>query len=175
MSDYVAYDYSYDPDPPPANGDNGNNGSDDTTLTNVEFWPDVSLQDFRAAERLRTDIPAARLRHALEAALALVNRLLTDFTLAQKKAGAESHADIERTSLQRQDHYKTLYLRAVYASAHADLLERYADYSATGDTGGSTGSSRADMYQDAAAGYRRTMRWALAEIEDRPHTTVELI
>jgi len=62
------------------------------------------------------------------------------------------------------------YRRAVYAMTRANLLERYTDYSATGD--GVKGAdakvvSSDDLYRDA--------RFAIRDILGTTHNTVELI
>lgn len=63
-----------------------------------------------------------------------------------------------------------LYLRAVYAQAQADLLERYRDASATGE-----GDKLGEAKDLAADDYRADARWAIAELTGRNHTTVDLI
>lgn len=153
-----------------ATGNNPSTHTNEPALDNVEFWPDIDPEEFRAAERLREDIPHARLLHALTAALADINRQLVEFMAAHMADGIQEHEAIPLQHWQRDTHYADLYRRAVYASAHADLLERYADYSAT-----AAGDDRAQGKQDAADDYRRAARWAVSEIQGRTHATVELI
>lgn len=153
-----------------ASGNNSTQAPTEPQIENVAFWPGIDPRAFRQAERLREDIPWPRLAHALEAAMADVNRQLAAWATARVEAGHVTHADVPTTAWQRPNHYAGLYRRAVYALAHADLMERYADYSATND-----GDEKAQGKQEAADDYRRMSRWAVAEIEARPHSTVELI
>lgn len=99
-----------------------------------------------------------------------VNRQLARFQADQAHKGADRAETILIEPWQTREHYPSLYIRAVYALAHADLLERYRDYSIS-----SAGGDRGETHNAAADDYRRASRWAVAEIEGRPHSTVELI
>lgn len=102
--------------------------------------------------------------------MADINRQLRDWQAEQQAAGAVTIADVEAPSWQVPDAYPLLYRRAVYATAHAALLERYREVSATAQ-----GDERGEAKRDAADDYRRDARWAVSEIEGRTHATVELI
>ena len=99
-------------------------------IANNGFWPAVSPSDFRDAERLDGTVTAPRLVQALRVAMADVNRQLADYQAEQQAAGIESAAAIPLEPWQIEGHQAQLYRRAVYAQAHADLLERYRSYSA---------------------------------------------
>lgn len=139
-------------------------------ITNNGFWPDIDPNDFRAAERVDTGITARRTIEALRVAMIDVNRQLASFQADQQNAGIESHAAIAAEPWQIQGCAEMLYVRAVYAQAHADLLERYRDYSATG-----AGKDRGEASDLAADDYRGDARWAVSELIGQNHTTVELI
>ncbi len=139
-------------------------------IANNGFWPAVSPSDFRDAERLDSTVTAPRLVQALRVAMADVNRQLADYQAEQQAAGFESAAAIPLEPWQIEGHHAQLYRRAVYAQAHADLLERYRSYSATGE-----GDERGEAKDLAADDYRGDARWAIAELTGRTHSTVELI
>ena len=140
------------------------------SISNNGFWPDLGVDDFRDDERLGRDIRNRRLDRALSAAMSDVNRQLARFQANQVDKGVGQAEAIPIEAWQTKDHYAALYIRAVYALAHADLLERYRDYAMS-----SAGGDRGETHDAAADDYRRASRWAVAEIEGRPHSTVELI
>lgn len=139
-------------------------------LPNNGFWPEIDPADFRDAERILADITAQRVAQALRGAMADINRQLRNWQAEQQAAGAVTIADVAAPSWQVPDAYPLLYRRAVYATAHAALLERYREVSATAE-----GDERGEAKRDAADDYRRDARWAVSEIEGRGHVTVELI
>lgn len=143
---------------------------DTPSLANNGFWPDIEPADFREATRLDGTVTAPRLVQALQIAMADINRQLAEWQQARQNDGATTLDDVTGPNWAGPDHYAVLYRRAVYATAHASLLERYRDVSATGE-----GDERGEAKGLAADDVRRDARWAVAEIEERHHTTVELI
>ncbi|MDO8908919.1 MAG: head completion/stabilization protein [Pseudohongiella sp.] len=139
-------------------------------IANNDFWPDIEPADFVVVERIDSSATPARIKTALQIAITDVNRQLADWQATQIGKGHESHASVEPPVWAIADHFKTLYLRAVYATAKATLLERYRDQSAT--PGGDNSGQAKD---EAADDYRRDARWAVCDIEGKPHSTVELI
>lgn len=143
--------------------------ADAGVIPNNGFWPDIDLADFRAQHRLDGTVTAERLEHAATAAVASVNRTLRHWQAEQTDADYPTVDAVPVPVWQTPGVYAQLYRRAVYALAHASLVERYADYDAT-----QSGLDRAEAMTPADA-YRRDAAWAISEIEGRPHTTVELI
>ncbi|MFA5495181.1 MAG: head completion/stabilization protein [Porticoccaceae bacterium] len=139
-------------------------------IDNNGFWPAVDPADFRQTHRIDTSIAPPRVSHALALAIADINRQLADWQTAQQAAGASTADDIPSLYWANPGYYLLLYRQAVYATAHALLMERYRDHSATG-----VGDERGQAKDFAADDYRRDARWAVAEITGRTHTTVELI
>jgi len=139
-------------------------------LQNNGFWPDVDPGDFRDVNRIDTSIPDARAIQALGVAMADINRQLADWQTERQAEGCATIDDVTPPAWATADHYPLLYRQAIYATAHALLLERYRDHSATGD-----GDERGEAKDLAADDYRRDARWAVSEITGRNHTTVELI
>ena len=63
-----------------------------------------------------------------------------------------------------------LYQRAVYATAKAELIERYRDFDST-----DAGQRRAETMELSVDDYRRQARYAIRDILGRPRATVELL
>jgi len=139
-------------------------------LQNNGFWSDIDPANFRDTNRIDTSIPNARASHALAVAMADINRQLADWQADRQSEGSDTIENVTPPTWATADHYSLLYRQAVYASAHALLLERYRDYSATG-----AGDERGEAKDNTADDYRRDARWAVSEITGRLHTTVELI
>lgn len=142
----------------------------ESTIENNGFWPAIQPSDFRETHRLDSTITNARIESALKAAMATVNRVLRHWQQAKVDAGYPTMEALPIPVWQVPEVFNVLYLRAVYSTAHANLLDRYADYDAT-----NSGRERGERLQDPADGYRRDAAWAISEIEGRPHSTVELI
>ncbi len=147
----------------------GSEGTQDP-LRNNGFWPDIDSNDFRTVNRVDSSITENRAVFALRLAMIDVNRQLALWQSAQEELGFTSTENVPAPSWSTEDHYFVLYRQAVYATAHALLLERYRDHSAT-----ASGDERGDAKDHSADDYRRDARWAVAEITGRDHTAVELI
>ncbi len=139
------------------------------TIANNGFWPDIDPNEFRDEERVHNVTPK-RIKQALRAAIADVNRQLASYQAEQQASGRADIGEVPIEPWQTPGDLQLLYLRAVYAQAQADLLERYRDASATGK-----GDERGEAKDAAADDYRADARWAIAELVGRTHTTVELI
>lgn len=134
------------------------------------FWPAISLPDLRDTVRLDGTVTTARLKHAVIDAITSVNRDLADWRRAREAEGVATLAAVPAEVINGESAHLHSYRRAVYAMTRANLLERYADYSATGD--GVKGAdakiiSSDDLYRDA--------RFAIRDILGTTHNTVELI
>ena len=134
------------------------------------FWPAISLPDLRDTVRLDGTVTTARLKHAVIDAITSVNRDLADWRSARQAEGHATLAAVPGEVINNESVRLHSYRRAVYAMTRANLLERYTDYSATGD--GVKGAdakviSSDDLYRDA--------RFAIRDILGTTHNTVELI
>ena len=133
-------------------------------------WPATSLPDLRDTVRLDGTVTTARLTHAVIDAITSVNRDLADWRRAREAEGVATLAAVPSELINSESVHLHSYRRAVYAMTRANLLERYTDYSATGD--GVKGAdakvvSSDDLYRDA--------RFAVRDILGTTHNTVELI
>ena len=134
------------------------------------FWPAISLPHLRDTVRLDGTVTTARLKHAVIDAITSVNRDLADWRRAREAEGVATLAAVPGEVINGESAYLHSYRRAVYAMTRANLLERYTDYSATGD--GVKGAdakiiSSDDLYRDA--------RFAIRDILGTTHITVALI
>ncbi|HDN9020211.1 TPA: head completion/stabilization protein [Aeromonas salmonicida] len=143
---------------------------DEGDIANSPFWPAISLPDLRETVRLDGTVTTARLTHAVVDAITSVNRDLADWRSARQAEGHATLAAVPSEVINNESVHLHSYRRAVYAMTRANLLERYTDYSATGD--GVKGAdakiiSSDDLYRDA--------RFAIRDILGTTHNTVELI
>jgi hypothetical protein len=143
---------------------------DEGEITSSPFWPAISLADLRDTVRLDGTVTTARLTHAVVDAITSVNRDLADWRSARQAEGHSTLAAVPSEVINNESVNLHSYRRAVYATTRANLLERYTDYSATGD--GVKGAdakiiSSDDLYRDA--------RFAIRDILGTTHNTVELI
>lgn len=139
-------------------------------ITSSPFWPAISLPDLRETVRLDGTVTTARLTHAVIDAITSVNRDLAEWRTTRQGEGHTTLAAVPGELINDESVHLHSYRRAVYAMTRANLLERYTDYSATGD--GVKGAdakvvSSDDLYRDA--------RFAIRDILGTTHNTVELI
>ncbi|MGO2147488.1 head completion/stabilization protein [Halomonas sp.] len=139
-------------------------------IENNGFWPDIQPSAFRERHRLDSTITSARIESALQAGMATVNRVLRHWQQAKVDAGYATMDSLPIPVWQAPEVFRGLYLRAVFSTAHASLVEHYADFDAT-----NSGRERGEQLANPADSYRRDAAWAISEIEGRPHSTVELI
>lgn len=149
---------------------NAQTAPDEGQVTSDPFWPAISLADLRDTVRLDGTVTTARLKHAVIDAITSVNRDLADWRRAREAEGVATLAAVPGEVINGESAYLHSYRRAVYAMTRANLLERYTDYSATGD--GVKGAdakiiSSDDLYRDA--------RFAIRDILGTTHITVALI
>ncbi|MDP2228966.1 MAG: head completion/stabilization protein [Moraxellaceae bacterium] len=163
MSSLISYGIGTDPDA-------ASDPEAPTEIQNNGFWPAIEPENFITAERIDSSVTAARVEQELRIAIGDINRQLSDFQAKKVAAGYATIDDVPHPVWATESHYTTLYLRAVYATARASLMERYRDISATG-----AGDALGQAKNESADDYRRDARWAVSEIEGRTHSTVELI
>lgn len=139
-------------------------------IQNNGFWPTIDPAEFRDARRIDGTVTPPRAQDALLTAMATVNRVLRHWQDRQVEAGYSQAQDVPTPSWQPPGVYIALYRRAVYATAHAGVAEAYRDFDATAST-----RDRGDTLEHIGESYRRDASWAISQIMDRPHVTVELI
>lgn len=143
---------------------------DEGEITNSPFWPAISLADLRETVRLDGTVTTARLKHAVIDAITSVNRDLADWRRTREAEGVATLAAVPSEVINDESVHLHSYRRAVYAMTRANLLERYTDYSATGD-----GVKGADAKIISSDDLLRDARFAIRDILGTTHNTVELI
>ncbi|CAN0621059.1 Phage head protein [Burkholderia multivorans] len=138
-------------------------------IENNGFFPDVSIAALRATTRLDGTVTYERVRDATIDAIRSANAELKAWR-AQAAAGYATLADVPAEQIGGASEFVSLYLRAVYNLAHADLTERYRDLDTT-----KSGGQNADRLEDTICTARRNARWALNDLRGIPRSTVELI
>lgn len=142
-------------------------------IENDGWFPDIQLTTLREATRLDGTVTETRLITTVVDAMMTVNLALEVWKQEQLQQGWMCLDEVPAKKINRQSQLHSHYLRAVYSTAKADLIEKYRDYD-------STASSLADQKQmawldTAPEQERRNAHWAIANIVQRPHMTVELI
>lgn len=140
------------------------------TIANDGFFPAVDPNEARKAERITDTITPERLVYALANAMMSANLTLDEWKQTQIDDGYATLADVPDIAIGGVKRKHRLYLRAVYALAHADLIERYPDYSLT-----PAGERKSAVVTLAGDDHYRNAHWALSDIVGKSRTTVELI
>lgn len=144
-----------------------------TLITNDGFFPDIDLAAMRDAIRLDGTVTDSRLTAATVDAIIFVNDQVKDLKVSAQSAGHSSMAAIPAAQVNQQSVLISHYLRAVYCTAKADLIERYKDYDTT-----ATSLDDKKLVGFLANGpdeERRNAAWAISKLMGRHHVTVELI
>lgn len=142
----------------------------EAAITSGAFWPAIAPAEIREQQRIDNTVTAPRLRGALIEAIANTNTALTTWRYAQVAQGAEHLADVAAEKIDDVSVLIHRYKRAVGCLAKALILERYRDFDST-----AKGDKKADVLNDPIDDCRRDHLAAIADIEGRPRTTVELI
>ncbi len=161
MSGFVASPPATPPDPE-------NPGLDE--VAGDDFYPAVSIAQFRDAMRVGQVVVDGRARDALRGAMVTVRRDLRAWKTSWIAAGAGGFADIDSEEIDGELALELLYRRAVFAFAAADLAETHNDISASAD-----GKERTEERVLSADEHRRNGLHAIRDITGATRTTVELI
>jgi hypothetical protein len=135
-----------------------------------DFWPAVDPVLVRDAQRIDSGITPARLRSALIEAIASVNAELSDWRLARLADGHATLAAVPAETVEDKSINLYRYVRAVGCLAKASLTERYRDVDTTAH-----GDRKADVMENPIDDLYRDVRWAIADIQGKRRTVVELI
>lgn len=142
----------------------------ETEITSSAFWPTISPAQIRDDQRIDNTVTPPRLKSALIEAIATTNDSLAAWRTAQQAAGVAGLDDIEAEEIAGVSILVHRYIRAVGCLAKALLLERYRDFDST-----AKGDKQADALTDPIDDHRRDHLAAIADIQGKPRTTVELI
>ena len=141
-----------------------------TPIGNDAWWPDIDTAKARDALRIDGSVTEPRMRTALIIAMLTVNDELATFQATQQALGFTGLADVPAPTIDGESRNVVLYMRAVYSTAHADLIEKYRNLDTTAD-----GQRKAEEQTTTVDDQRRNARWAISDILGLGRTTVELI
>ncbi|MCK4152008.1 head completion/stabilization protein [Ralstonia pseudosolanacearum] len=139
-------------------------------IGNDGFFPDIDVDQARAAMRLDGTVTPERMRAALVEAVLSVNDELAAWKSGHVAAGCGTLAAVPAQQIDGLSRHVHRYLRAVYCMAMAWLIERYRAFDAT-----ATGDRKAEAENTSVNDLRRDVRWAISDITGAPRATVELI
>lgn len=142
----------------------------DETIDNYEFFPNLSLMEFRTGMRVDSVTTKERAIHALYRAMLEVNGRLWSWVSQQQQNGVGSLENAPQKSGHPAGALKKLYFTAVWSLAKAELVERLPDYDTT-----NSGKEKAEAIEPSAETYRRDASWAINDITGAARTTIELI
>ncbi len=141
-----------------------------TTMKNDGWFPDIDLPHCRATMRLDGTITEQRLIDAVTAAIASVNTELGDWQSEQQQAGYADLSAVPAAQVNGESIRMIAYRRAIYHFVKADLIEQYRNFDTT-----HAGMQQAETGETTIDNDRRTARWAIRDIQNMSHATVELI
>lgn len=139
-------------------------------IENAPFWPSIKPEEIRVSQRIDSSVVAVRLRDAIIEAIATVNGTLAAWKAVQIAAGAAALEDVEAEQIAGASIHLHRYMRAVGCLAKASLIERYRDMDTSAQ-----GDRKADAMDPGIEDLRRDAYWAIADIQGRPRTVVDLI
>jgi hypothetical protein len=135
-----------------------------------DFFPPLSIAQFRDSVRVGTIVTDVRARDALRGGLLTVRRELRAWSAAKIAAGYPTLDAVDAEQVDFESEYVLLYQRAVFAYAAADLAETHNEISATKE-----GEKRLDERSLSADEHRRNGLHAIRDILGATRTGVELI
>jgi|JI8StandDraft_1071087.scaffolds.fasta_scaffold124722_1 hypothetical protein len=140
------------------------------TIHNNGFFPSIDTDDFVKTQKLDATFSPDRVTFALTLAITDANRALMAWQVIKEAAGYVELGDVPAVSVNNESTLITLYKQAVFSFAKANLLEKYRDYDTTNQ-----GGKKADILEPNIDIHRRDARWAIADLQNKPRTVVELI
>lgn len=141
----------------------------DPEISNLDFFPAISLAAFRERMKVLSDLPEGRVVWQLKRAVMATNRELHDWRLAQEAEGHLTLTDIPQEEYGDEGKLTLLYEAAVYHRAKGLLTEAGRDVDLTNE-----GADATDFADEAIEDHFRHVREALAEIISRSSVTAEL-
>lgn len=134
-----------------------------------DWYPDLSIAVFRAAQRIPEVVTATRARDALIGGYLSAEKDLLRWRAAQISEGKTALAATGLPSIGGESRSVILWRRAVHAFAAADLAETHSDISAT-----EAGRDRRETRAASADDLRRTATAALRDLMGRTRARISL-
>lgn len=142
----------------------------ETTVKNDGFFPDIEPAAIRAAVRITSQVPPARLRAAILGAIMAAEEDLRAWSADRRQEGFATLDAVPAPELDGKSLQVVRYHRAVELLTKAEVVERYRDFDTTG-----AGDRKADDLEPSAAELRADATAAIRSMLGRTKTTVELI
>ncbi|MGP3147072.1 head completion/stabilization protein [Serratia bockelmannii] len=140
------------------------------TLGNSAFWPEIDTSKLRASVRLDGEVTPERLTHAAVEAMTRVNDELKAWKTIQQQLHHEALCDIPAETVNGQSVLVNRYLRAVYSTTKALLLEGYRDIDTTRE-----GEKHAEALSTQVDAAWRDSQWAIRDIMGLPRNLAEIV
>ncbi|WP_392565148.1 head completion/stabilization protein [Utexia brackfieldae] len=143
---------------------------EDLEITNISFFPHISVKDVREAQRLDGTVTTVRLKKAIIAAIIAVNDELVTWRFEQQDKGYTSIEQVSDEMINDEYKFVHYYKNAVYCQANALLNDRYLNFDATAKATKQIEpelQSAGDLYRDA--------RYSIRDILGKSHSTMELL
>jgi hypothetical protein len=128
-------------------------------LTNSDFWPDIELHELRESVRLDGNVTNDRLRHVTIEAINRVNDELAHWRDKQINSGYACLYDVPAEVVAGASVLVSRYLRAVYSTTKALIIESYRDIDTTRE-----GEKHAEALSTQIEDAWRDSQWALRDI-----------
>ncbi|PWI80498.1 capsid assembly protein [Enterobacter sp. CGMCC 5087] len=128
-------------------------------VTNSDFWPDIELNMLRLSVRLDGNVTNDRLRHVTIEAINRVNDELADWRDIQRQSGYTTLAGVPAEKVGGVSVLTSRYLRAVYSTTKALIIESYRDIDTTRE-----GEKHAEALATQIEDTWRDSQWALRDI-----------
>lgn len=98
---------------------------DDSVITNNGFWSDIYVEEFQKQRAIPLQIPVEMVKAALVAAMQGVDLDLADVAESYRKSAVNSVTEISSPLINGENYAETLYKKAVFARAKAELLPEF--------------------------------------------------
>ena len=98
---------------------------DDTTITNSGFWCDISIDEFQKQRAIPLQIPVEMVKAVLIAAMQGINIDLAEVEENYRKSKINSVQEISAQRIDGENYAESLYKKAVFARAKAELLPEF--------------------------------------------------
>lgn len=98
---------------------------DDTTITNSGFWSDITIDEFQKQRGIPLQIPVEMVKTALIAAMQGINLDLAEVEASYRKRAVNSAREISAQHIDGENYAESLYKKAVFARAKAELLPEF--------------------------------------------------
>ena len=142
--------------------------SGEDEIKNSDFFPNLSVKNFRDSLRVDETVPFGRVKATLINAILKVNADLSELSLSNLPYTAL--ADVPSATIAGTSTKVWRYKSAVFNEAKADLIERYRDFDST-----QSGHDEADKLETVINDYRQKAREHIRALLGKPPVRIALL